>query len=153
MKYKLTVNNQTYEVEIENIHARPIIVRLDGQQFEVLPEAADQAEVRKEAGAKVDARPVQPTPVPSTVPSTNPAISGNTLTAPLPGTVVSLFVKAGDKVEAGQVVLVIEAMKMKNSIRSLYSGKVGEVLINEGQSVAHKQALIKFADLGEASWM
>jgi biotin carboxyl carrier protein len=64
-----------------------------------------------------------------------------------------MFVKAGDKVEAGQVVLVIEAMKMKNSIRSTWSGTVGNVLVSVGQTVAHKQALVKFADLGEASWI
>jgi pyruvate carboxylase subunit B len=87
------------------------------------------------------------------VPSPNLALSGNTQTAPLPGTVIEVFVKAGDKVEAGQVILVIEAMKMKNSIRSVYSGTVGEVFVSKGQSVAHKQVLIKFADLGEASWI
>jgi len=75
------------------------------------------------------------------------------LSAPLPGTVVEVFVKAGDKVEAGQVVLVIEAMKMKNSIRSVFSGLVSEVLVTAGQSVAHKQALVKFAKLGEAAWI
>ena len=61
--------------------------------------------------------------------------------------------KAGEKVEAGQVILVIEAMKMKKSIRSVYSGTVSDVFVSTGQSVAHKQALIKFADLGEASWI
>ena len=49
--------------------------------------------------------------------------------------------------------LIIEAMKMKNSIRSVFSGTISEVLVSAGQSVAHKQALVKFADLGEASWM
>jgi pyruvate carboxylase subunit B len=80
-------------------------------------------------------------------------MSGNALTAPLPGTVVEVFVKAGDKVETGQVVLVIEAMKMKNSIRSVFSGTVSEVLVSAGQSVAHKQGLVKFANLGEAAWI
>ena len=61
--------------------------------------------------------------------------------------------KAGDKVEAGQVIVIIEAMKMKNSIRSVYSGTIGEVLVSAGQSVAHKQALIKFAEMGEAAWI
>ena len=149
MKRKLTVNNQTYEVEIEDINARPIIAHVDGTRFEIQPEALEQPKVQKEAGNKE----LRPSPAANTVPSLNPALSGNSLTAPLPGTVVSIFVKPGEKVEAGQVVLVIEAMKMKNSIRSLYSGQVGEVLVSEGQSVAHKQALIKFANLGEASWM
>ena len=55
--------------------------------------------------------------------------------------------------ETGQVLVIIEAMKMKNSIRSVYSGMVSEVLVSAGQSVAHKQALVKFADIGEASWI
>ncbi|NOH01971.1 MAG: biotin/lipoyl-binding protein [Chloroflexi bacterium] len=153
MKYKLTVNNQTHEVEIENINARPVVALVDGQRFEIQPEAADQPKVQKEAGGKMEEKPYRPGPAPSVAPSPNPALSGNTLTAPLPGTVVNIFVKPGDKVEAGQVILIIEAMKMKNSIRSLYSGTIRDVLVSEGQSVAHKQALIKFADLGEASWM
>jgi biotin carboxyl carrier protein len=75
------------------------------------------------------------------------------MVAPLPGTVIELFVKAGDQVETGQVLLIIEAMKMKNSIRSTRSGTVGEVLVSAGQSVAHKQPLLQFADSGEASWI
>jgi biotin carboxyl carrier protein len=67
--------------------------------------------------------------------------------------VVEIFVKDGDKVEAGQVVLVIEAMKMKNSIRSLFGGTIENVLVSVGQSVAHKQPLIKFTDLSDTAWM
>jgi biotin carboxyl carrier protein len=66
------------------------------------------------------------------------------LTAPLPGTVIEIFVKPGEQIEAGQVILVIEAMKMKNSIRSTRAGKVAEVLVGAGQTVAHKQALVRF---------
>jgi biotin carboxyl carrier protein len=57
---------------------------------------------------------------------------------------VDVFVKAGDEVELGKVVLIIEAMKMKNSIRSTRAGKVAEILVSAGQTVAHKQALVKF---------
>ena len=66
------------------------------------------------------------------------------MTAPLPGTVIEIFIKAGDQIEAGQVILVIEAMKMKNSIRSRRAGKIAEVLVNAGQTVAHKQVLVRF---------
>ena len=153
MKYKITVNNQVYEVDIENINTRPVIAHVDGERFEIMPENADQAETGKEAGRKIESKAFNPNPAPAVSASPNPAISGNTLTAPLPGTIVEVFVKPGEKVEAGQVIVIIEAMKMKNSIRSVYSGTVKEVLVNAGQSVAHKQALVKFADLGEASWM
>ncbi|MBI3169192.1 MAG: biotin/lipoyl-binding protein [Chloroflexi bacterium] len=143
MKYKLTVNNQTYEVEIENINARPVVVTVDGQRFEVMPERRKQAEVMKEAGMKMESKPFMQSPVQAATPSAN---GHHTLTAPLPGTVIELFVKPGEKVEAGQVVLIIEAMKMKNSIRSIYGGTVDQVLVNQGQSVAHKQALVEFAE-------
>ncbi len=153
MKYKITVNEKTYEVEIENINARPVIAHVDGERFEIMPGDVNQAETKKEASKPAEKKSFNPNPSKTTSPAPNPAISGNNLTAPLPGTVVDVFVKVGDKVEAGQVVLIIEAMKMKNSIRSVFSGTISEVLVSAGQSVAHKQALIKFADLGEASWM
>ena len=142
MKYKLNVNNQTYEVEIENINARPIVVTVDGQRFEVMPENSKQAEVQQESVSQTKPTPAAQSPL--TV--ANPATGGSSsLNAPLPGTVVEVFVKAGDVVEAGQVVLVIEAMKMKNSIRSIRSGTIANVFVNQGQSVAHKQTLVEFA--------
>jgi biotin carboxyl carrier protein len=146
MKYKITVNQKTYEVEVENINVRPVIAYVDGQRFEVMPEDAGQAETGKDANPKTEKRTLSPSPV--KVPG--PEVNGKILTAPLPGTVVEVFVKVGDEVEAGHVMLVIEAMKMKNSIRSVYSGNVSEVLVSVGQSVTHKQVLIKFADQGEA---
>lgn len=141
MKYKLTVNNQTYEVEIENINARPVVVTVDGQRFEVMPEAGNQPQVRTEALSKVEFKPAAQSPLAAA----NQPAGGNSLVAPLPGTVVELFVKAGESVEAGQVMLVIEAMKMKNSIRSTRGGMIAKVLVTQGQSVAHKQALVEFA--------
>ncbi len=156
MKYNVKIGGKTYNVEIEDINARPVVARVDGDRVEVMPENGQQARVRKEAGEKtpvVESKPFYLSPSPAASPSPNPALSGNAVTAPLPGTVVEVFVKTGDKVEAGQILLVIEAMKMKNSIRSTWSGTIGEVLVSTGQTVAHKQALVKFADLGEASWM
>jgi len=153
MIYNVKVGGKVFPVDIENINSRPIIAIVDGDRFEVMPENADQAETQKEADTKTENKPFNPNPFPGAAASPNLAMSGNALTAPLPGVVLEVFVKVGDKVEAGQVVLVIEAMKMKNSIRSFFSGTVSEVLVNAGQTVAHKQRLVKFADLGEASWI
>ena len=137
MKYFVTVAEKDYEVEIEDINARPVIARIDGQVFEVNPEADRNPLVQKEAPLKPEER--------SREPSTS-AISPGQLTAPLPGTVTEVFVKAGDTIETGQVILVIEAMKMKNSIRSTRAGKIAEVLTGASQTVAHKQTLVTFAD-------
>ena len=138
MKYVVKVADKSYEVEIEDIHARPVIARVDGQTYAVNPEDVSKQTIQNEA------REFKP-PEMSRQPSA-PSVSTNELTAPLPGTVIEVFVKPGETIEAGQVILVIEAMKMKNSIRSTRVGRVAEVLASAGQTVAHKQALVKFAD-------
>jgi biotin carboxyl carrier protein len=63
------------------------------------------------------------------------------IAAPMPGKVVRLLVRAGDVVEAGQGLLVVEAMKMQNEIRSPKSGTVERVLVAEGQAVNAGEAL------------
>jgi biotin carboxyl carrier protein len=63
------------------------------------------------------------------------------ITAPMPGKVVRLLVKTGDHVEAGQGLLVVEAMKMQNEIRSPKSGTVEKVFASEGQAVNAGEAL------------
>jgi len=134
MKYIVKVTDKSFEVEIEDIHARPVIACVDGQVFEVHPEDQVQSLLQKEPSL---VKPVEM--------SKQPSISGgNEMTAPLPGTVIEIFIKVGDQIEAGQVILVIEAMKMKNSIRSRRAGKIAEVLVSAGQTVAHKQALVRF---------
>jgi biotin carboxyl carrier protein len=136
MKYIVKVTDKSFEVEIEDIHARPVIARVDGQVFEVHPEDKVQSPSQTE--------PSLVKPVEMSKPPSISGAGGNEMTAPLPGTVIEIFIKADDQIEAGQVILIIEAMKMKNSIRSRRAGKIAEVLVSAGQTVAHKQALVRF---------
>ena len=136
MKYTVRVADKSYEVKIEDIHARPIVAHVDGESFEVYPENGQKTEASKEA------KEILSNELPK--PSASQVGNVSELTAPLPGTIVEIFVKAGDEVEIGNIVLVIEAMKMKNSIRSTRTGKVTEVLVSTGETVAHKQALVRF---------
>ena len=70
-------------------------------------------------------------------------ITGNTVTAPLPGRVIELKVKVGDTVKANDEVLVLEAMKMENSITIDYAGTVKQILVAEGQTVATDAVLME----------
>lgn len=136
MKYIVKIADRSFEVEIKDIHARPVIARVDGQEFEVQPENGIKPEVQKEAGEVKHVELPKPVSIPN--------VNVNEMVAPLPGTVTEIFVRAGDVIESGQVIVIIEAMKMKNSIRATRAGKVAEVFVSAGQAVAHKQPLVRF---------
>ncbi|MBC7326092.1 MAG: biotin/lipoyl-binding protein [Moorella sp. (in: Bacteria)] len=95
-------------------------------------------------------RPVVKTPVKNPLPAHQPVLTpraalpedNHTVTSPLPGTVVEIMVKAGQKVRAGQVLLIIEAMKMENEITAPAGGVVREVMVQDGASVVASQPLI-----------
>ena len=134
MKITVKIGDQLYEVEIEDINQRPVHATVDGETFEVMPEA--------ELGA-----PSAPEPAPVKQANANAqGINSNKLLAPLPGTVTEIFVLPGAHVEVGKPVCVIEAMKMKNTIRADRKGTIASVLVNPGQSVKHKQALVAFEE-------
>ena len=138
MNLIVKINEKIYSVEIEDLNARPIIAMVDGERFEVMPQNGGQPQIKKEASAGAEGsapKRIEP-PVASS--------TSKSLLSPLPGTVIEIFVKPGDEIESGQVLLVIEAMKMKNSIRSTREGRVAAVLATAGQTVTHKQPLVEF---------
>lgn len=137
MKYIVKVADRSFEVEIEDIHVRPVIARVAGEVFEVSPQDDGSKPV-----VHIETKELKPVEILKQ--PGGPSANSNDLTAPLPGTVIEIFVKTGDTIESGQVVLLIEAMKMKNSIRSTRAGRIVEVLVDAGQTVAHKQALVRF---------
>ena len=101
--------------------------------------AALAAEQEKKAAevAKVEAaKPAEPKVVAQ-------PITGNVVEAPLPGRVIEILVKVGDEVKVGQAVVVLEAMKMENSITSNYHGTVKQILVSSGDAVAANAALVE----------
>lgn len=108
-------------------------VKVNGKTYKVELEAID--EVKSEASfveQKKEATPV-----------TTSNGEGVELLAPIQGNVVDIKVKVGDKVNKGDVVLLIEAMKLENEVNANVSGVVSEILVTKGQSVSNKQLLLK----------
>lgn len=147
MKVVVKVGDRVFEVDIENTSARPIIAMVEGERFEVWPENLNQLPADSESSLQVEAgRSAPAAPQKVQTGSAGGSLSGKTMTSPLPGTVTEVFVKSGDQVESGHVALVIEAMKMKNSIRTTRAGKISAVLVSAGETVTHKQPLIEFSE-------
>lgn len=147
MNYSVKIGEHTYKVEIEDLMTRPVIAFVDGVRMEVQLDEADVS-TANETAARIGGTPALP---PSPIPATSAIPSGgmlNTMSvrAPIPGMVLEVSAKPGQSVEYGQVLFVIEAMKMRNSIRSSRAGIVGEVYVSIGQTVNHNQELLRFVE-------
>lgn len=104
-KYRVNVNGTAYEVEIEEMTAAP-----------AAPAAA-------------------PVAAPAAAPAPVAAGAGESITSPMPGTILSVNVAAGDSVKKGQVLMILEAMKMENEIMAPRDAKVTSVAVAKGAAV------------------
>ena len=122
MKYKVTLNGRTYEVEVEAGKAMCVA------EYEAFAPAAAPV-----------AAPVAAAPV--AAPAAAPAAGGVTVsggesvTAPMPGNILKVAVSVGQTVKEGDLLVVLEAMKMENEIFAPKSGTVAQVLVQKGSTV------------------
>jgi len=128
-KYKITVNGQTYEVEVEEIGGTEAV----SVQAEPTPVPVTE----------------QPKPQPQPKPqAAKPKATGkagkNKVTAPMPGTILSIKKKVGDKIQKGDVLMILEAMKMENEIIAPEDGVVTSIDISEGASVNTGDILLTY---------
>ena len=144
--YKITIAGQTYDVEVGDISTSPVEVSVDGTTYEV--EVPDSAASVASATPSISA-PKTVTPAPQTI--SRPAIptSGGdgVVRSPMPGKIVSVNVAAGASVTKGQLILILESMKMENTIASPIDGTVSVVLVAAGDAVQHGQTLAEIAQV------
>ncbi len=145
MKMKVTIDNQTYQVEIEDVHTRPVIARVEGEAFEVWPEETASAGTETSAPAMSVPEPVQ-APVPTSAAGGDQGGDAKSVTAPLPGVIVAILVNPGDQITRGQELCTLEAMKMKNAIRANRDGAIAQIEVSVGDQVGHGQVLMTFSD-------
>lgn len=125
-KFNITVNGQAYEVEVEEV---------GGAAVPATPKAA--------APVAAPAPKAAPAPAAAPAPKAAPVPAGAaTVSAPMPGKILSINVKAGDSVKRGDVLLILEAMKMQNEIMAPADGKVADVRVTAGQTVSTGDAMV-----------
>ncbi len=122
MIYKVTLNGKIYEVEVEKGEAV-----IQAEYEAALPKAAPQAATQETATAAPIAAPAAAAPA---------SAGANSVTAPMPGTINAVKVTSGQQVKKGDVLFLLEAMKMENEIYADKDGKVGQVFVQKGASVS-----------------
>ena len=144
-KYQYKVQGVDYDVEIEEVEGNVAKVVVNGIRFDVelkqpINPTSTLKKVRVEAPKPVarPAAPVAPAPAPAPV----AAGAGSPIKAPLPGTITELKVNVGDTVKKGDILLVLEAMKMQNNIESEYDGTVTAITVKQGETVMEGTVLL-----------
>lgn len=158
MKYQYTVKGVDYEVEIQDIEGNIANVTVNGIPFEVemkQPVKAGKQKVKlggiaNEGASSSSSAPqsakasadLQSAASSGQTGNARKAATGKPVVAPLPGTINEIKVKVGDKVNAGDTVVILEAMKMQNNIEAETSGTITGINVNKGDAVMEGDTLV-----------
>lgn len=145
-EFIITINNHKHKVIIKKLHTDIAIVEVNGKEFEVGIEHKFKKHL-----APLDVKPVrksEPIIDQQKKPSLPSPPSGkeDEIVAPLPGLILTVLVKIGDKIRADQTLIKMEAMKMENEIKADRDGRVKELFVKEGDTVLENTPLIKIGE-------
>ena len=135
MNYKVTLNGKIYEVEVTECDAK-----VTGVSQVPVSAVAAPAPVAAAPAAPAAAAPAAAPAAPAAS-----ATDGTPVKAPMPGTIIAVKKNAGEAVKAGDVVVVLEAMKMENDIVAPADGKVASIVVGKGDSVNVNDVLVVLA--------
>ena len=144
MKYVATINGKKYEVEVEKLEAYKSLDR-NGVAAPAAPVLPASAPVQRPAAPAPVAAAPAPAPAPA-VAAPAPAVAApagaTTVEAPMPGKILNIKVSEGQAVKFGEVVVIMEAMKMETEIVAPADGTVSKILVKAGDSVDTGAALV-----------
>lgn len=138
-EYKYTINGTQYVVAIGDTEENIVNVTVNGEDFKVEMEKEAEPEKKK----PVLGKPAAPAASESeSATDKAPVNKNNAIKAPLPGVITDIKVAVGDEVQAGDTVVVLEAMKMANNLQTEKAGKVTAICVKIGESVMEDDALV-----------
>ena len=134
-EYKYTINGNKYEVVISDITENIATLTVNGEEYTVEMEKQAEPEKPKPVVRQTETSSTSET-------SSTGSASGTAIKAPLPGVITEINVAVGDEVQAGDTVIVLEAMKMANALQAEKAGKVTAICVKVGESVMEDDALV-----------
>lgn len=154
-EYVLTINQKEYRAEVSEINAEYALIRVNGREFRVDLQQLALSKLMPVETKKSEARPEAAAAMLAVRPALEPPPAGgdvsNIVKSPLPGLIIDVKVGAGEKVKAGQIIVVMEAMKMENQIQATIDGTVKKIFVKKGDNVSEGDTLIEIARSDMAS--
>jgi biotin carboxyl carrier protein len=144
MKVTVKIEDRFFEVEVGSLHTCPVVAMVEGERFEVWPDSTTVPPATVPILASSPVSPAVSRPAPGAPPAARS--DAKAVHAPIPGVIISIAVRPGDRVEMGQELCILEAMKMKNSIRSPRAGEIATVNVAAGDHVKHHDLLFEYAN-------
>ncbi|MBU0993912.1 MAG: acetyl-CoA carboxylase biotin carboxyl carrier protein subunit [Proteobacteria bacterium] len=142
MKYAFKIGEKEYSVEVGEMISGLVPVSVNGKSFDVIVEDFMVGESKKNPAP--EGRTVLPVSHKPQAPARQVISAGSgTVIAPIPGLITGIKVNVGDKVDAGQSVATMEAMKMENHLTTHISGIVQEIYVQKGSEVNTGQAIMR----------
>lgn len=143
-KFKFNIRGNSYNVEILNLEDNVAEVEVNGSTYQVEIEKT----IKEVKTPKLIRPKIIPTGGSDSAKTSKPGAKKGVgfVKAPLPGTILELKVKVGDDVKVGDTLLIMEAMKMENDIKSDKAGKVSAIKINTGDSVLEGDVLVEIGE-------
>jgi len=139
-EYKYKINGNLYNVVIGDIEDNIAHVEVNGTHYTVEMEKKPKAAPAPKPVVRPVAKPVA---APAAAPVAKPAASAKSgVKSPLPGVILDIKVNVGDEVKKGQTIIILEAMKMENSINADKDGKVTAINVSKGESVLEGTDLV-----------
>jgi biotin carboxyl carrier protein len=141
-EYKYKINGNLYNVVIGDIEDNIAHVEVNGTHYTVEMEKKPKAEVAPKPVARPAAPAPAPAPASTPAPAAKPAAGKSGIKSPLPGVILDIKCNVGDEVKKGQTLIILEAMKMENSINADKDGKITAINVSKGESVLEGTDLV-----------
>jgi len=142
-KYVLNIGEKDYSASVLEINNDFAKISVDGNIYDVSIKEFGMNGVKPVEKVVKSGTETIPVSKPIETTGTKTSISGDGIKAPMPGVVLRVKVKEGERIKAGEHVLTIEAMKMENEIKAPYDGIVGKIHIAESDSVSEEDLLVE----------